>query len=461
MNAWQWILSILLFIFSFGLLIVIHEFGHFSTAKLFNVYCQEFSIGFGPKLLKVRKEGHETYFSIRAIPLGGYVSMYGEGAELEEGVTLPPSRSIDGIARPKRAIVMAAGITLNALLALVLFAISNMCFPLTKVTSTLHVSENSLIEGVNTDDKLYPLGPINDYRVLIDNEITYIDEVEGEVTKTFQGAFYILDDDVSYNDNKYVLCWYPNTNSSEPKLSECLTLFLADDTNKIKDLPIFLAWSEKGITLNNYPSIAKKLSPSENTNVLVSTRFLSPQGEEKTLSYNLTSEFVGSSYQWKDLGVTTKLIDEWLPFEKRVQGTFENFGNASIAVFKGLSTLFQGNVDQLSGVVGIFTASSSVLTNYTFDYYLYFWGLISVNLAIFNLLPFPGLDGWQLLVTAIEGGVNAFKRGKHKREQINTPFVEWKIPSKVKNIVSVVGLILLFGLMFVILGFDVSRIIKG
>ena len=117
MNAWQWILSILLFIFSFGLLIVIHEFGHFSTAKLFNVYCQEFSIGFGPKLLKVRKEGHETYFSIRAIPLGGYVSMYGEGAELEEGVTLPPSRSIDGIARPKRAIVMAAGITLNALLA--------------------------------------------------------------------------------------------------------------------------------------------------------------------------------------------------------------------------------------------------------------------------------------------------------------------------------------------------------
>ncbi len=461
MNVWQWILSILLFIISFGLLIVIHEFGHFSTAKLFNVYCQEFSIGFGPKLLKVRRKGHETYFSIRAIPLGGYVSMYGEGVELEDGLELPPERSIDGISRPKRALVMSAGILLNAFLALILFAISNICFPQTLVTSTLHVSESSLIEGANTDDKFYPIGPENNYRVYINDSLTYIDEEEGQVTKTFQGAFYILDDDVTYKDNKYVLCWYPNTNASEPKLSESLTLFVADDTDQIKNLEVFKSWEENGVVLANYPNIAKKLSPAENTEVTVSTRLKTPEGEVKTVSYNLTAVESGNSFIWKDLGVSTKLIDEWAPFGDRLKGTFEDFGEASIAVFKGLATLFRGNIQDLSGVVGIFTMSSTVLTNYTFNYYLYFWGLISVNLAIFNLLPFPGLDGWQLLVTCVEGGVNAYKRREHKKANVDTPFVEWKIPSKVKNIVSAIGLILLFVLMFAILGFDIARVIKG
>ena len=57
MSAGEWVLSIVLFILSLGILIVIHELGHLSMAKLFNVYCQEFSIGFGPSLLHKRKKG--------------------------------------------------------------------------------------------------------------------------------------------------------------------------------------------------------------------------------------------------------------------------------------------------------------------------------------------------------------------------------------------------------------------
>ena len=95
----------------------------------------------------------------------------------------------------------------------------------------------------------------------------------------------------------------------------------------------------------------------------------------------------------------------------------------------------------MSGVIGIFDVSASLYTNYTFATYLYFWGLISVNLAIFNLLPFPGLDGWQLLVTAIEG------------------ITRKKIPQKLKAIMSFVGLILLFALMAAIIVLDVLRIV--
>ena len=73
MSAWEWIVSVILFIVALSAIIAIHELGHLSMAKLFNVYCSEYSIGFGPTLLKKKRKGGETYFSIRAIPLGGYV----------------------------------------------------------------------------------------------------------------------------------------------------------------------------------------------------------------------------------------------------------------------------------------------------------------------------------------------------------------------------------------------------
>ena len=72
------ILYILLFVFCLSTLIMIHEAGHLAAAKIFNVYCFDYSIGFGPALLHVKRKRGETYFSIRAIPFVGFVSMYGE-----------------------------------------------------------------------------------------------------------------------------------------------------------------------------------------------------------------------------------------------------------------------------------------------------------------------------------------------------------------------------------------------
>ena len=94
----------------------------------------------------------------------------------------------------------------------------------------------------------------------------------------------------------------------------------------------------------------------------------------------------------------------------------------------------------MSGIVGIFNYSAQLYGSYTFATYLYFWGLISINLAIFNLLPFPGLDGWQILVTSVEG------------------ITKKKIPDKVKSIVSMIGLVLLFALMAAIIVMDILRL---
>lgn len=102
------ILAILLF----GLLVGIHELGHFTAAKLFGVKVLEFSLGMGPALLK--KQGRETLYSLRAIPFGGYCAMMAEDEESED------PRAFTNQAPWKRAIILCAGAFMNFLLGLVI-----------------------------------------------------------------------------------------------------------------------------------------------------------------------------------------------------------------------------------------------------------------------------------------------------------------------------------------------------
>ena len=120
------VLYILLFLVCLSVLIIVHELGHLTAAKIFKVYCLEFSCGMGPLLWKYKRKNGETQFSLRAIPFGGYVSMYGEGVELPEGVQVDSSRSLHGIRKWKQAIILLAGVTMNAVLALFVFFIGNI-----------------------------------------------------------------------------------------------------------------------------------------------------------------------------------------------------------------------------------------------------------------------------------------------------------------------------------------------
>lgn len=110
-------MTIIYFILILSVIIIIHELGHLITAKYFNVYCEEFSIGMGPAIFK--KKFKETTFAIRALPLGGFVSMAGEEGIGDEDI--PYERTIKGIAWWKQIVVMAAGAIMNILLAWGLF----------------------------------------------------------------------------------------------------------------------------------------------------------------------------------------------------------------------------------------------------------------------------------------------------------------------------------------------------
>lgn len=116
-------MGIIYFVVLLGVIVTIHELGHFIAAKLFKVYVGEFAIGMGPKLFSI--QGKETKYSLRLLPLGGYCQMAGDVDNAIEGVCdviVPHERTLKGIARYKQIIIMLAGIFMNFILAWVLFS---------------------------------------------------------------------------------------------------------------------------------------------------------------------------------------------------------------------------------------------------------------------------------------------------------------------------------------------------
>ena len=113
------IINILKIIFLLGFLIFIHEGGHFLVAKLCKVKVNEFAIGFGPTILK--KQGKETKYALRLIPLGGFVSMEGED-ELSDDKNSFSKASI-----PKRIAIVAAGALVNIVFGILIYFILIAC----------------------------------------------------------------------------------------------------------------------------------------------------------------------------------------------------------------------------------------------------------------------------------------------------------------------------------------------
>lgn len=448
----QKLIALVLFIIAFAALICIHEAGHLSMAKLFKVYCKEYSIGFGPAIISKKKEGHETTFSIRWVPLGGYVSMYGEEGMEEDDPAfkdIPAERSLEGVKKWKKAIIVSAGVILNAILALVLIGVSNFAFPVTQMTRNAIVAENSLIAeaGIKENDVIQYYLP--DEMIKEDGIYAFTYDYTDEKKTIHADTFYIVDPNVQFeNGDRYVLTFMFAGDKKEPVFTEGANLYKAiskaDLASKEQSNKLFSSWASEEGSPEYYPLIEDGIYKlQEETKFNANLRFKSAETQEiveKTIGFSTKSS--GRKYVLKDIGLSFHYKKFHLSGKEKLSNTFADFGSASSAVFRGLKVLFTGGIKNLSGFVGILDTSATIYTSYTFATYLYFWGLISINLAIFNLLPFPGLDGWQLLVTAVEG------------------ISKKKLPNKFKTVMSLIGLALLFALMAVIVVLDIIRIVR-
>lgn len=115
------LLTLIYFILILGLIVLVHEFGHFFFSKLFGIYVYEFAIGMGPKIFS-KKKG-ETEYSIRAIPIGGFCSLAGEDNEADDQENIPKDRRLNAKPAWQRFLVMFFGAGNNFILALLILFI--------------------------------------------------------------------------------------------------------------------------------------------------------------------------------------------------------------------------------------------------------------------------------------------------------------------------------------------------
>lgn len=157
----------------FGLLVFVHELGHFLFAKLFKVYVEKFSVGFGPSLFS--KKIGETVYCVSAIPLGGYVKMYGEDPTAE----ISPEMKEKAFSQKtlwQRGLIVFAGPLFNIFLAVKLFAIINffgtpMLLPIIK---TVQPDMPAIEAGIKSGDRILAIDG---------KEIKYWDEMSGIIKK--------------------------------------------------------------------------------------------------------------------------------------------------------------------------------------------------------------------------------------------------------------------------------------
>lgn len=149
------IISLICFVLILGTIVLVHEFGHFFFAKLFGVYVYEFSIGMGPKLFSKQDKKKETTYSIRAIPIGGYVQLAGEG--LDEDKKLPKDRLLQSKPVWQRFLIMFFGAGNNFILAiLVLFFLGLIVGSpsISTVIPTVVTDSPAYIAGLRDGDKV-------------------------------------------------------------------------------------------------------------------------------------------------------------------------------------------------------------------------------------------------------------------------------------------------------------------
>lgn len=458
MPVWaDWIINILIVIVMLGVLIAIHEAGHLATAKAFHVYCFEYSIGMGPKLFSFKRKKGETTFTVRAIPFGGYVMMYGERGAVPDGVEEPPEeRSLNAIKKWKKCIILVAGVTLNFLLGLALIYVADSACPV-YYTFNSGLTENKVDYAYNLTVS-YDEGAfayiashkaeqyqVKDYTVSV--PIFQLND-ERYYLLSWDAALYNAQGERTNPDVTYSLVYSPSTLVDDHRIGDSIYVFPTSDQSVpqtllevgVNRVPVIydadknlnnLKFSEfaDGVYLESSFRLIPEQVRKEGKDVY-NANYLTVTGEPFRLTIK-NKAFTGG-------GIIIHPIQGWNTFAESWQRWAEDVPNACGAIVKGFASLFTPDgFMHVGSIVAITAAMPQIRASGGARMVFFYAGMISINLAFFNLLPFPGLDGWSLTVTVVEG------------------ITKKKIPEKVQSIVSFVGIILLIGFMSVVVLKDV------
>ena len=171
-------MTLIYFILILGITVFIHELGHFIFAKHAGIYVYEFSIGMGPQIFKFHRKNDETEYSIRLLPIGGYVQMAGEEIEADEDI--PKEKQMTHKKRHQRFMTVIAGILFNFLLAIFIFFIVGLINGVpTETTTVADVSKNSAAfkAGLKSGDKILK---INGTKIVSSDHLMLLVQINGK-----------------------------------------------------------------------------------------------------------------------------------------------------------------------------------------------------------------------------------------------------------------------------------------
>ena len=415
-------LGILTFILVFGIIVVVHEFGHFYFAKKSGILVREFAIGMGPKIFAhTGKDG--TAYTIRILPLGGYVRMAGwsdDTTEIKTGTPVSLTLADDG--KVKRINLSGKKLDQTALPMQVtqfdfedkLF-IKGLVLDEEKTFSVDH--DATVVEADGTEVRIAPLdvqyqnatiwgkiitnfaGPMNNF-ILGVVVFWILIFMQGGVRDVETNQFHVMPQGalakVGVPETAQVTKIGSHEISNWESLIQAVEAETKDKTAPTLDVTISEKGSEKQVTV----------TPEESQG-----RYL--LGVQPGIKSDFVSMFVG--------GFTTA-------------------ADSALRILSALKNLiFQPDLNKLGGPVAIFKASSDAAKN-GIENVLYFLATISINIGIFNLIPIPALDGGKIVLNILE----AIRRKPLKQE--------------IETYVTLAGVVIMVVLMIAVTWNDIMRL---
>lgn len=379
----SFIINALKIIFVLGFLILIHEAGHFLVAKLCKVAVNEFSIGFGPIIWK--KQGKNTKYVLRLIPLGGFVNLEGEEERSDK------EGSFSNASIPKRMAIILAGGTVNIVFALMVYFIlmtslgNNTSLVIDSTIPEYAAASTSIEEG----DKI----------VKIDNKKVHTkNDIDKALKKAEGNTMHIVVKHNGENKNIYL----EPTKKEYYNTGIYLKAISSGDSCKIVAVAANSSAEKSGIKANDE---IVKINGKEVKNQIEIVEIMN---QEKQNDMVIT---IKRNNEEKDITITPSVNYEYYlgVYFKKAENTLANnmyyaffeTGDFAFSIFENLKMLFTGNVrvDQFMGPVGI--AEVVAKTNKVQDF-VNILALISLSLGVTNLLPIPALDGGKFALLVIE-----------------------------------------------------------
>lgn len=397
------------FLITIGILVTVHELGHFLVAKKLNVKVLRFSIGFG-KILKSFKYG-ETQYTLCVLPLGGFVKMLDENETLVEASE--KHRAFNQQSVYKRIMIVAAGPIANFLLAIILYTVVfvigvNGVKPIVGTLESPSIAQQS---GIKTGDQLLSINgvltptisefSINFIQSLDENHL-YVDVISG--ASNLKKLEFNLSGDFLSNPEQGV-DRYLGFKFAMPKLEAIIDQVVPNSPASIAGLQtndkilsanhVYInSWYDFVNVIQNSSNKEINLQIKRNGNIL--NTILTPKIEN------------GLAKAGVRVLVPTGYLNKWLVLVKK--NTFDAFIAANEKVYqltllnlKMIKKMIMGDtsLNQISGPISIANyAGKSAQVGFTS--FLSFLALISIGLGLLNLLPIPLLDGGHLFFYLIE-----------------------------------------------------------